>query len=334
MKKTLGTLATFALGIAVAGAQNTLPSAQEGPLRVNPADYALPTIPVPPVTDQGKPLPTDGNTVHYNLQDGTVSFGVASPTAGPDTARFSPPSPSVLIDQFVNDPLSFSDTGVSIQNIHGRDDRIPVVPNSFPFVTATKLRMTFPNGQRYIGSGVMLGRRHVLTAGHCIYSHQDGGWARSVEVLAGYDRGAVYGGRAFATRLRTYNGWINSRRWDFDIALMTINGDIGNRSGWLGYASVPNLRNRPVSMTGYDADRFGGERPLFRTGSIGVDTGTGVQHRMDTMGGSSGSGIYWTEGGQRYTVAAHNAGSSSWNYGAKINSQRFNDIQGWIRSGQ
>src|SRR5512147_336674 len=43
----------------------------------------------------------------------------------------------------------------------------PVPRNAkFPFTTIVELRTTMPNGESYLGSGVMVDQFHVLTVGH------------------------------------------------------------------------------------------------------------------------------------------------------------------------
>ena len=89
--------------------------------------------------------------------------------------------------------------GASIAQVVGPDDRV-VVGNTavFPWSTHCKLYMTFPNGDTMIGSGTLIGPRTVITAGHCVYSHDKGGWATEIEVIPGFE------GHLQAVRLRLW----------------------------------------------------------------------------------------------------------------------------------
>lgn len=60
---------------------------------------------------------------------------------------------------------------LSTSNIVGADNRERVTPTtSYPWSAIVKLYMTWGT-DIYIGSGAMIDKNHVLTAGHCVYSH-------------------------------------------------------------------------------------------------------------------------------------------------------------------
>src|SRR5262245_55795438 len=50
------------------------------------------------------------------------------------------------------------------------------------WTSIVKLEITFPDSRVVVGSGALVDRFHVLTAGHNTYSSADGGWARSIKV--------------------------------------------------------------------------------------------------------------------------------------------------------
>lgn len=45
--------------------------------------------------------------------------------------------------------------------------------------------MEFPNRKTYIGSATMYGKNVAVIAWHCLYSKEDGGWAKNVIVVPG-----------------------------------------------------------------------------------------------------------------------------------------------------
>src|SRR5262249_45821675 len=66
------------------------------------------------------------------------------------------------------------------------DDRKQVPPPpDFPWRCICALVITAADGPRWVGSGWLAGPRAVVTAGHCVYLHGHGGWARQVEVYPG-----------------------------------------------------------------------------------------------------------------------------------------------------
>src|SRR5262245_60377550 len=112
-----------------------------------------------------------------------------------------------------------------------------------PFTSIVELQATFPNNRTYVGSGVMVDRFHVLTAGHVIYSYADGGFASRVIATPDlYGNYAPYGA-AYMTYERTYPTFMNYNRThpgltapgDYDIALITLDRTIGDRTGWMSY---------------------------------------------------------------------------------------------------
>lgn len=220
--------------------------------------------------------------------------------------------------------------------VFGADDRQPVSNvTAFPWRANCKLYMTFPNGKMFVGSGALIGNKYVVSCGHCIYSHDNGGWATRVEVVPGLYQSSRPYGSAFAVNYRTYNGWVNSRDRFYDISLITLDRNIGSSTGWFGYAYQPNLNNWTVHFGGYDADRYNGLVQLYRYGPVTSDATTGFYYNIDMKGGSSGSGVYYVDGSSnRYVVGVNGWESASWNFATKITSQRFNDIKSWIASGR
>ena len=57
----------------------------------------------------------------------------------------------------------------------------------YPYSTVVHIEVLFPNGAHEHGSGVMVGRNDVLTAGHLLYNPQLGGLAVSAHVIPFYN---------------------------------------------------------------------------------------------------------------------------------------------------
>ena len=225
--------------------------------------------------------------------------------------------------------------------VHGNDDRVEVAdPRFTPHSHAVKLEMTFPNGAQYIGSGIMQSSFHVLTAGHCIYSASDGGWATSIRVspaqddvdAASGDNGRWYG-TANATNLRSYTGWTSTATPDWDWGLITLDRTVGNNTGWAGaqWTSSNSVFNgMPIETRGYPGELQNGTHMYHVDGPATNATDLRINYLMDTTGGQSGSGIIRDDGNNRTVGVVAYAGTST-NFGPRMTEGRFNDLyNNWI----
>jgi V8-like Glu-specific endopeptidase len=113
---------------------------------------------------------------------------------------------------------------------------------AFPFRAVVDLQVTFPDHQQFHGSGALIDRFHVLTAGHMLYSYQDGGLASSVVVTPARSGNYAPYGTATMVWERVYSRWEQASRdhpgtsepGDYDIGLITLNKAIGDLTGWFG----------------------------------------------------------------------------------------------------
>jgi V8-like Glu-specific endopeptidase len=223
------------------------------------------------------------------------------------------------------------------KTIIGKDNRIVVTNTTVnPMKSMTKLYMTFPNGKTYMCSGAMVAAKYTLTAGHCVHSQNDGGWATKVEVIPAMDRSYKPYGSAFATNLRSYSGWINYRDSNADMALITLDREIGHTTGWLSYASVDTVNRVNATITGYPGDRDNGWRLYTDSGKISNATATRFAYPIDTAGGQSGRPVYQKSANGSFPISGvHTNGSANGqtNSGVRIDATKFQSLQTWIGSG-
>jgi V8-like Glu-specific endopeptidase len=207
----------------------------------------------------------------------------------------------------------------------------------FPWRTIAKLRMRF-NGQDYIGSGILIANKYVLTAGHNVYDRTLGGYADRIEVIPGMTGTFAPYGKAIAKRMRTFSGWTNNESSAWDMALITLDREIGKSTGYLGYANYDNaqLNRAYVTIAGYPFDRDNGTRMWFMSGLLLRRYPHELNYSIDTAGGQSGSGIWRVVNGKRYVIGVHAYGVSAnppYNGGTRIEATKFNAIKNWIASG-
>jgi V8-like Glu-specific endopeptidase len=226
------------------------------------------------------------------------------------------------------------------RSVIGVDNRILITgTTTYPWRVMTKLYMTFPNGARGGCSGALIAAKYVLTAGHCVHSAGNGGWATQVEVIPGLSGTYKPYGSAFATYLRSYTGWTQSQNVNYDFALITLDRSIGNTTGWLGYGYFPSINGVTGNLAGYPGDK-GGVNLYYHYGPISSSTSQRLSYQIDTNSGQSGSSVYrfYTPTGGvsgRYVFGVHTngAGSGSYNSGTRIDSAKYSNLQSWIASG-
>jgi V8-like Glu-specific endopeptidase len=198
-----------------------------------------------------------------------------------------------------------------------------------------------PNESGYgLGTGVLVGPRHVLTAAHVLVSLKDpgntvGDRLRVQPARNGHDK--PFGSVAV-------RGWQVSPNWMFrqgnknhiraqhDYALVTLKKNV---SIWrdrrmegcsLGYWGAPNqcgmrseigltpdkVMGQEVQVTGYPGDKVEGTLWTGR-GAITYDKHFGrLLHRVDTKGGQSGAPLWLMRNGIACLLGIHSKASGRW----------------------
>lgn len=197
---------------------------------------------------------------------------------------------------------------------------------SFPYSAIVSLDIVYSNGKTGSGTGFMIGENTVATAGHCVYSHDNGGWAKSISVTPGKNGSNKPFGTAYATTLNSVNGWVQNNLIEYDYAVIELNTSIGNNSGWFGLSgNDSSIKDSTVSIVGYAGDKS--SYTLWKDiGKISVDKTRMIGYPIDTYKGQSGSPVYWYNSTYGYQAAGIHtrAYTSELNRGVKITSSVFN----------
>ncbi len=231
------------------------------------------------------------------------------------------------------DPELLDFGGENFEIVHGRDDRVRVANTQpYPWRTICKLEITAANGRRFGCSGALIGPRTVLTNGHCVFMHDNGGWARSIRVIPGKNGAAEPYGSATSTFYHSVRGWTQSRSSNYDYAVVVLpsSAKLGNTTGWMGLAnlSFTSLMGLNVNSSGYPGDKPYGTQ-WWNSNNVLAVTARRLFYRLDTYGGQSGSPVWRFRNGQRHIVAVHNTGGSVFNGSVRLAKPVFDNLVRW-----
>lgn len=251
--------------------------------------------------------------------------------------------PKINPDVYKDGKITKGYEALSMRHMHvgakiGHDDRVHVPhTEKSPWRVHGHLEMLFPNGVWYIGSGTMVNYKHVLTAGHCLYSEKDGGWATSIKFTAAQNGREMPIEPAFATHLLTVKGWKEGRDSRFDMGMLILDRDLGEETGWYGLSTDTDkfLESLKVNVTGYpgDKDKGSGTQMWTMSGAIAKIYPEQFTYTLDTTGGQSGSGVYaqFTKPVGYYCVGIHTQGrENKYNTATRITSSKFDRLVSWI----
>ncbi len=223
------------------------------------------------------------------------------------------------------------------ETIFPPDNRTKVTETTvYPWTTICKLYITAEDDTNWIGSGAIIDEFFVLTAGHNVYLHDNGGWAKEIKVVPGKDDTYEPYGYAFSTYVQSYEGWIDSEMDEHDWAVLTLDRNIGNSTGWMGIKTdsySDPMYTGDLHTAGYPGDLSGGEE-MYQTSGSG-DSADEYNHYywLDAMSGQSGSPVWQLDGNDPYilSIFAYSYNNTNYpNYGTRINTNKFNSIISWL----
>lgn len=234
-----------------------------------------------------------------------------------------------------SDEVVVNEAVAVLEVILGKDDRIRInKTQDIPWRRLCALRITFPTGAVYRGTGFLIGPRAVATAGHCVYLHSQGGWARKVEVIPGSSGAAKPYGSVEATQFRSVGGWVTDKRAESDYGCILLPpspfSGVNLGSFAVGALSSEALLAKPVVLAGYPGDKpfaelWGMARKIS---TVGPDT---IMYQHDSMGGQSGAPVYIQRNGSRTVVGIHNYGSSSGNSATRVTKPVAERLIAWSK---
>jgi V8-like Glu-specific endopeptidase len=213
---------------------------------------------------------------------------------------------------------------VVAETVFADDDRQQVGnTQDFPWVCLCWLVITAESGHRFIGTGWLASARTVITAGHCVYMHNEGGWAQQVQVYPGGTGGPYVSDDLYTTD--TYVA--SSANYADDYGAIVLPVALPNYLG-VEAPEASDLSNMQVNVSGYPSDKpegtlWGSTRRLVRA------TSRQLYYDISTAGGQSGCPVLYQDAEGWWGVGIHNYGGVRTNMATRITSAVYDQIEQW-----
>lgn len=239
---------------------------------------------------------------------------------------------SVQVESIADGLHSSSDLGV--------DELIQINDTDvYPYSAVVKIIGKLNETHVAWGSGAMIDSNHVITAGHVIYDF-DGGWRQDVRVIPGMNGpGETLTARpfgvAYATVMRSTTGWTEDHSQEHDWAVITLDRDIGDETGWLGVLGLPESHANYTEMVhtaGYPAEVKDGYYMWTTSGAGGSADALTHQYTFYGEGGQSGSGVWTHQNSSPYVISiyAYGPGGGGIGSGTRITEEKFDILTQWL----
>lgn len=209
--------------------------------------------------------------------------------------------------------------GITPYAIFGPDDRKQANPYD---AAVAHLTSYWKTGDVTVGTAFVFADRALMTAAHCIYDNERGGWPDRVEIAPKRNGTSYPYGKLYATYFYTNTDWTKTQRPEDDYGFVELGTEISNQTGAFGF-SYNAYVGEYITLNGYPGDKP--QQQWYSTGTISRMDESNIYYLNDMKRGHSGSPVYNSE---RSVLAINTYESSTTNFGRKITK----DVYDWMLS--
>jgi V8-like Glu-specific endopeptidase len=215
----------------------------------------------------------------------------------PDHLDFRPqplkPPPALQVPPRRNSLLKLNRGEVRATTVFPPEDRYIFMDTAFPWSTIGRVETA--GG---VGSGVMIGPRHLLTVSHAMVWNSDNtaGWVKFTPSY--FDGSAPFGvawGVLVYFEVKVTPPTLDSNEQRHDYVVVVLDRRIGDTTGWMGSRTYSDSWNGGAYWRhiGYPGDLSGTGRPSYQrdiafTGTRGPSEDRYIEHKGDVSPGQSG----------------------------------------------
>jgi len=201
-----------------------------------------------------------------------------------------------------------------------------------PWRSICQLIIKRQNGVTAYGTGWIAGPNLLVTAGHCVLDHDNGGWASAISVVPGSNGAFPPPFKTWeASNVDAHPAWVNGADTHFDYGFIILaDGTVGHQLGWFGFSVLPDsqVNGLLVNIAGYPRDQ---NKPAgtmwFNAGRITDADQWFLDYLQETEAGESGAPVFWHgENNQRVVVAVHAYHSGFGNKGLRVTKDMYDHI--------
>jgi glutamyl endopeptidase len=256
----------------------------------------------------------------------------------------------------INNKINLNAKNSLIASVYGQDDRVVVSDTTqAPWSNIAGLKMKFPNGKEFVGSGAAIDSTHIITAAHNVFLKNNGGLADVNSIDVRFEK---YGNFK-VTKVRILEGWTKEDNWKLtnnqwkpidhtnDLALLTLDRPLENFTPYfqLETAAPSSLSSLTVNVSGYpDSEGIAWQKLQMKTASGSIDSISNDNYQLfynntlDTQGGQSGSPLWYLDGQTNaYKIVGVHVAGDEWvngnfyNSATHINNDKLQLVLNWIQ---